>query len=123
MYSTEVYCADGETIARIAWYPHPVDTATGSIGTYREANATRIVECVNALEGIENPAAFREVFGELVEALERIRLRGNQWESALKNWTGALSMSRTSGGCVAAEAEWAAYIATAALAKAKELQS
>lgn len=34
-----------------------------------KANATRIVECVNALEGIDNPAAFREVFGELVEAL------------------------------------------------------
>lgn len=33
------------------------------------ANATRIVDCLNALEGIENPAAFRKVFGELVEVL------------------------------------------------------
>ena len=47
MYSTEVYCADGGTIATFAWYPKPVDAA-GWIGTYRSENAALIVALVNA---------------------------------------------------------------------------
>lgn len=58
MYSTDVYCTKGETIATLAWYPdHRPD---GSIGTHREANARYIVHACNtfpalveALEGLE----------------------------------------------------------------------
>lgn len=53
MYSTEVYCADGYTIASCAWYPRPVDPATGTIGTYREANARLIAAAPDLLEALE----------------------------------------------------------------------
>lgn len=35
-------------------------------------NANRIVDCVNACEGIEDPAEFRKVFGEMREALSSL---------------------------------------------------
>lgn len=54
MYSTEVYCADGETIAKCAWYPRPADPATGAIGTYREANARLIAAAPDLLAECEN---------------------------------------------------------------------
>lgn len=56
-YRTEIYDNAGETIATLTWYARPQDE-TGAIGTYREANAKRIISCVNALEGIEDPEGW-----------------------------------------------------------------
>ena len=41
MYATQIYTADGETIATISWYPKP--EVNGLIETYRGANARLIV--------------------------------------------------------------------------------
>lgn len=38
-----------------------------------EANAQRIVACVNACEGIGDPAAFRRQYDEMLEALLAVR--------------------------------------------------
>lgn len=46
MYSTQVYCADGETIAEIDWYPRPA--GNGAVSTYREANAAFIARACNS---------------------------------------------------------------------------
>ena len=46
MYSTQVYCLDGQTIATLSWYPDY--RADGSVGTHREANAQYIVTACNA---------------------------------------------------------------------------
>lgn len=52
MYNTQVYTADGETIATLHWYPKPKDE-NGSIGTYREANARLIAAAPDLLEALE----------------------------------------------------------------------
>lgn len=83
-------------------------TAVTGCGPKSKENATRIVDCVNALQGIENPAAFREVFDELVGALAIARAM-------------AVAFSIDELGAEAAVAN-VAEIATT-LAKAKELQS
>ncbi len=49
-FGQEVFDADGNTIATMAWYA--VEIAPGHTGTNREANARRIVACVNACSGI-----------------------------------------------------------------------
>jgi hypothetical protein len=51
MYSTQVYTADGDTVATLAWYPRPID-ARGAIGTYRQENAELIVAMRNRLPDI-----------------------------------------------------------------------
>lgn len=58
MYSTEVYCVDGHTIASCAWYPRPADPTTGAIGTYREANAHLIAAAPDGFELAEEFLAF-----------------------------------------------------------------
>ena len=58
MYSTQVYCAKGETIATCAWYPRPIDDR-GAIGTYRHENACLIAA---APEGFDLIAALEESF-------------------------------------------------------------
>ncbi|QDJ96142.1 hypothetical protein KE336_gp29 [Aeromonas phage 4_D05] len=49
MYSQEIFDLSGETIAQLAWYPIKLKTG---VGTNREANARRIVACVNACAGL-----------------------------------------------------------------------
>lgn len=51
MFAQEVFDANGETIATLAWFP--VDSGVGTT-TNREANARRIVACVNACAGVSN---------------------------------------------------------------------
>lgn len=41
-----------------------------------EANSERIVDCVNAMAGIQNPAAVRECVDSLTDALEFIQSSG-----------------------------------------------
>ena len=66
MFSTEVFCEKGETIATLAWYPK--DEGSGVTSTYREANARRIVQCVNN-------------FDSLVEALHKIEAKAAPGQS------------------------------------------
>ena len=75
-YATEVFCAEGKTIADCAWYPTPLDSLAGKIGSYRMGNARRIVECVNACANIPNPAAIADV----VAALDGILLEMSAME-------------------------------------------
>ena len=58
MYSTEIYDSDGETIATLSWYA--IEADDGLI-TNREANAQRIVDCVNAMKGIKDVQGFMEI--------------------------------------------------------------
>jgi len=44
MYSTEVFCNEGQTIATLAWYSIPTDNG---FTTNREANAAFIVKACN----------------------------------------------------------------------------
>jgi len=48
-YSQEVFDSEGQVIASMAWYPVKVSETTTA--TNREANARRIVACVNACAG------------------------------------------------------------------------
>jgi hypothetical protein len=78
MYQTQVYCAKGETIATVAWYPMPAD-ADGSVGTYREGNARLIAASPALLEALrkavlalahaseEKPGLYRDAY-ESVDA-------------------------------------------------------
>ena len=59
MYHQDIFDAKGETIAICSWFKVKVDARTTT--TNREANARRIVACVNALEGI--PTAILEMAG------------------------------------------------------------
>jgi len=62
--------SQGEALLYIGAPSSPMILASmNEVHVSTRANATRIVACVNALEGIDDPAAFREAFGELVEAL------------------------------------------------------
>jgi len=47
MFSTEVFCSKGETIATFAWYPTP--TVGGVTGTYREGNARLVAAAPDLL--------------------------------------------------------------------------
>ena len=56
------------------------------------ANTQRIVSCVNAMEGIYDPAEFRKVFGEMKEALqEAVRHVDRNCAVVPSNWIEALS--------------------------------
>lgn len=66
MYRTQVYTADGETIASLAWYPK--DMGGGRIGTYRDANAAYIAAA--------NPATILDLIASArrdAEEIERLR--------------------------------------------------
>lgn len=58
MYSTEVYCVNGNTIATIHWYKKPpvkmsIDGSLKLVtGTYREANALLISKAPEMLENL-----------------------------------------------------------------------
>lgn len=52
MYHQDIFGPDEETLAVASWYPVKIDNRT--TGTNREANARRIVACVNACRGISN---------------------------------------------------------------------
>lgn len=60
MYSTEVFCENGKTIATLSWYPMPqkrkiIDGKPMLVtGTYREANALLISKSPLLLETIKN---------------------------------------------------------------------
>lgn len=56
--TTEVYCAAGQTIATLAWYPVPTPTGTT---TSREANARLIAAAPDLL------AALQDLFGAELE--------------------------------------------------------
>ena len=58
-YSTEIYDAEGQTIATVAWYPVPKED--GSTATARAANAELIVAAVNAHEA--QSAILRQLAG------------------------------------------------------------
>jgi hypothetical protein len=51
MWNTEVFCAKGEAIATVCWYPMP--TVNGVTGTYREANARLIAAAPRMFAVIE----------------------------------------------------------------------
>ncbi len=50
MYAQEIFDENGETIATLSWYP--VKKNDHMTATNREANARRIVACVNRCSGI-----------------------------------------------------------------------
>lgn len=52
MFNTEVFCADGHTIATMAWYPMP--TVDGVTGTYREGNARLCAAAPDLLLALHN---------------------------------------------------------------------
>jgi hypothetical protein len=52
MWDTEVFCAKGDTIATIAWYPMP--TVDGVTGTYREGNARLIAAAPDLLRELQH---------------------------------------------------------------------
>lgn len=68
MWNTEVFCAKGETIATLAWYPRP--EVNGVVGTYREANASLIAAAPELLTVAEHvfvlltTKGVAEVFGQ-----------------------------------------------------------
>jgi len=86
MYAQEIFDTDGETIAALSWYP--VKKNNHTTATNREANARRIVACVNAcaripIEAIEEAAQMPDGFStlaavyakqrdEVIEALESV---------------------------------------------------
>lgn len=88
MYSTQVYCADGETIAEIDWYPRPA--GNGAVSTYREANAAFIVRACN--NHYQLLSALREAIEELWDrdhsSMDRI-----QFERANASLFAALSQA------------------------------
>jgi len=65
MYSTQVYCEKGETIASISWYMKPKESAIYEgkpvliTGTYREGNAKLIAAAPTLLTACEN--ALRDI--------------------------------------------------------------
>jgi hypothetical protein len=50
MFSTEVFCANGHTIASLAWYPMPM--VDGVTKTYREGNARLMAAAPDLLEAV-----------------------------------------------------------------------
>jgi hypothetical protein len=58
-----IYCKTGKRVANTVVQDQGIEICT--------ANAARIVACVNACEGMDDPAALREVVGELVNAMEK----------------------------------------------------
>lgn len=74
MFAQEVFDANGETIATLAWFP--VYSGVGTT-TNREANARRIVACVNACAGLETETLENiTMLGETL--LDRFELRNKQ---------------------------------------------
>ena len=51
MYRTQVYCAKGQVIADLMWYPMP--TVNGVTGTYREGNARLIAAAPDLLAALK----------------------------------------------------------------------
>lgn len=76
MYSTQVYTADGETIATLHWYPKPQKKGVHEgkpvfiTGTYRAENAARIVACVNHCKGATNEELELASHEQLVQRFE-----------------------------------------------------
>lgn len=71
MYRQQVFDATGNTIATLAWHPVKIDDRTTT--TNREANARRIVACVNACAGysneaLEEPGGFMKTLGVALDA-------------------------------------------------------
>lgn len=79
-HRTEIYDTTGETVATLTWYAMPKNK-DGVIGTYREANAKRIITCVNALEGIEDP----EFYIKNAEKLMRIAVECVPYKTACES--------------------------------------
>jgi hypothetical protein len=52
MFSTEVFCEKGETIATLAWYPK--NEGSGVTSTYREANARLIAAAPDLLAALQD---------------------------------------------------------------------
>lgn len=55
MYSTQVFCEVGETIATLSWYPMPT-TPEGVTGTYREGNARLIAAAPSMYDYVKSRA-------------------------------------------------------------------
>lgn len=53
MFHQDIFDVNGETIAVMSWYP--VKVSETKTETNREANARRIVACVNACAGMDDP--------------------------------------------------------------------
>ena len=49
--------------------------ASGDPSMDHEANASRIVECVNALDGIDNPAEFIRIAKELIADIRAMEVK------------------------------------------------
>lgn len=69
--------------------------ATTGCGPTSEANARRIVDCVNALAGIENPAAFVEAARGMMEALAEVMRAGDYKMTTVREWKEAVEMGST----------------------------
>lgn len=82
MFAQEVFDANGETIATLAWFP--VDSGVGTT-TNREANARRIVACVNACKGWETSQLEAMEMGGLKESLMRVMEQRDELLAALVN--------------------------------------
>ena len=98
MYSTEVYCADGKTIATLAWYPNY--RPDGSIGTHREANAAYIVAACNAYPSLLN--GLREARDALAEAREALHFHYVEWDGEPED---AVPLQLARSKCDAAKAK------------------
>lgn len=64
-YITQVYCAGGETIANVAWYP--VELGDGITGTSRGANARLIAAAPDLLEACKS---FSALYGRLWDVVD-----------------------------------------------------
>lgn len=81
MFAQEVFDANGETIATLAWFQ--VDSGVGTT-TNREANALRIVACVNACAGWETRQLEAMELGSLKESLVRVMQQRDELLAALE---------------------------------------
>lgn len=82
MFAQEVFDANGETIATLAWFP--VDSGVGTT-TNREANARRIVACVNACIGVSNGELAMTTMSAVLARMNEAEQQRDELLAALVN--------------------------------------
>jgi hypothetical protein len=68
MFSTEVFCEAGKTVATLAWYPKP--TVNGVTGTYREGNARLIAAAPEMLDALRRAVLALAFAAESSKAMQ-----------------------------------------------------